>query len=351
MQFEHTNALYLLSLIPFMLVLYVFTAQWRRAAIKTMGDSELMYRLMQRFSPKRKFLKLVLLLVAFTAFVIALANLRMGSKKEKIQNTGSEVIICFDVSRSMLTEDMKPNRISRAHVLAEQLVESLAGNNIGLVVFAGKAFVQMPLTVDAGTAKVFLSSINTNMIQAQGTNISEAIQVAIQLFDNGSKNDDKAKNKRAIILITDGESHDDDALEMAHHAAEKGIKLITIGVGTPQGGPIPIQKGNAVEFKKDNEGNIVLSKLNASALEDIARAGNGIYMNLAGGNNVMRDVRKEIDTLDKETGATYEFTEYQNHFQLFLVLGIVFLTAEFFMSDKKPQWLDKINIFGKTKHT
>ncbi|MFN0275085.1 MAG: VWA domain-containing protein [Chitinophagales bacterium] len=349
MEFEHISNLYFLLAIPLVLLLYFITADWRKKAIKKIGDSTLVMGLMDRFSTRRKFLKLLLLLLAFSSFVIALANLRLGSKKEKVENQGSDVIICFDVSRSMLAEDVKPNRITRAQILASQIIESLAGNKIGLVVFAGKAYIQMPLTVDASASLMYLNTINTNMVKTQGTNVGEAISVALQAFETGNTESDAKKENKAIIIITDGESHDGATLELAEKAAEKKIKLIAIGVGTSKGAPIPIKKGNSTDFKKDDSGNIVLTKLNEQALQEIADAGNGKYLNLGEGSNVLKTVRQEIDELEKNKGDTFEFTDYKNHFQLFLVLGLIFLTLEFFMSDKKPRWIDAIDLFRTSK--
>lgn len=349
MEFEHIKYLYILGAVPVLLLLYFITARWRKKAVKKIGDSNLVYAMMPRFSSARKFLKIFLLLLAFTSFVLALANLRLGNKKEKIESQGSDIIICFDVSRSMLAEDVKPNRITRAQILASQIIESLAGNKIGLVVFAGKAFIQMPLTVDASSTLMYLNTINTDMVRTQGTNISEAIQISLEEFERGNTESDAKKKNKAIIIISDGESHDGPTLEMAQKAADEKIKLITIGVGTAKGGPIPVKRGNITDFKKDADGNIVLTKLNEQALQEVAAAGNGKYVNLSDGSNVLKTVKQQVSELDKTNKGEYEFTSYQNHFQLFLILGLVFLSAEFFLSDKKPKWIDAIDIFGTTK--
>ncbi|MBC8047698.1 MAG: VWA domain-containing protein [Fimbriimonadaceae bacterium] len=347
MQFEHPIYLYVLCAIPVVLVFFFITLQWRKAAIKKIGDPALVKSLMERNSQLRKFIKLLFLILALTCFSFALANLRMGSKKEKAQKEGSEIIICFDVSRSMLAEDIKPDRLTRAQILVSQIIEALAGNKIGLVVFAGKAYVQMPLTVDARATLMYLNTINTSMVQTQGTNVGEAIQVAMEVFENGSS--DNKKENKAIIIISDGESHDGVALEMAEKAATENIKLITIGVGTAQGAPIPTKRGGVTDFKKDKNGNIVLTKLNEQALQQIAEAGEGKYLNLNEGSNVLKHVKEAINSLEKDKGEMYEFTEYQNHFQLFLILGLCFLTIEFFMSDKRWLWIQKINVFETTK--
>ncbi len=347
MQFENIKYLYILGAIPLVLIFFFIAVQWRKNAIKELGDQHLVYELMPRFSMVRKFWKLLFLLLALTSFVIALANLRMGSKREKVQREGSEVMICFDVSTSMLAEDLKPDRLTRAKILVSQLIDKLASNKIGLIVFAGRSYVQVPLTIDSRAVLMYLNIIDTKMVPTQGTAIGNAIETSLIAFENGGENKSVVKKNRAIIIISDGESHDEDALEMAAKAAEKNIKIITIGVGSTQGAPIPVRKGlNSTDFKKDSDGNIVLTKLNAQMMQQLSAAGNGFYMNIEQGKNVIQKISDEIAKLEKEKGEDYEYTAYQNHFQLFLALGLFFLAAEFFMSDKKLLFFSRFKLFN-----
>lgn len=313
-----------------------------------MGDAHLLNQLMARSSMKRKWIKFSILMVACVFIILGLANLRLGSKKQKVTGQSAEIMICFDVSNSMLAEDVKPNRLTQAKLSAAQLIEKLASNRIGLIVFAGESYVQMPLTADSRAALMYLNNINTGTINNQGTAIGGAIETAIMAFENGSEKDNK--KGKAIIIITDGESHDENAAAMAKEAADNDIKIITLGVGTPTGAPIPVRKGSMVDgFKKDRQGNVILTKLNEQMLQAMALEADGLYMNVNGGKRVVDDVYDKIDSLDKTTDDTYEFTEYANHFQLFLGIGLLLLTIEFFMSDKKPKWLEKVNLFDEKK--
>lgn len=313
-----------------------------------MGDVDLINKLMDRTSLKRKWIKFSLLAGACLFIILGLANLRLGTKKAKITGESAEIMICFDVSNSMMAEDVKPNRMVQAKLAAVQLIEKLAANKIGLIVFAGDSYVQMPLTSDARAALMYLNNINTGIVGNQGTNIGNAIETAIQAFENGG--DAESKKGKAIIIITDGESHDANAVEMAKRAADADIKIITLGVGTSAGGPIPIRKGNMVDgYKKDKAGSVVLTKLNEPMLKNLAESANGIYMNLNRGKMVTQDVYAEINALDKTDDDEYTFSEYANHFQLFLAIGLLLLTIELFMSDKKPLWLEKVNLFDEKK--
>jgi len=348
MQFEHKIVLYFLFIIPFLVMIFYGYVQWRKKALVRMGDVDLINKLMDRTSLKRKWIKFSLLAGACLFIILGLANLRLGTKKAKITGESAEIMICFDVSNSMMAEDVKPNRMVQAKLAAVQLIEKLAANKIGLIVFAGDSYVQMPLTSDARAALMYLNNINTGIVGNQGTNIGNAIETAIQGFENGG--DAESKKGKAIIIITDGESHDANAVEMAKRAADADIKIITLGVGTSAGGPIPIRKGNMVDgYKKDKAGSVVLTKLNEPMLKNLAESANGIYMNLNRGKMVTQDVYAEINALDKTDDDEYTFSEYANHFQLFLAIGLLLLTIELFMSDKKPLWLEKVNLFDEKK--
>ena len=348
MKFENSTYLYLLFLLPAVVVLFYYYISWRKKAIKKLGDEQLINRLMPQNSLKRKWIKISLLLLSLACFVIGLANLRMGSKKQKITGESAEVIICFDVSNSMLANDVKPDRLTQAKLTTSQLIEKLSANKIGLIVFAGQSYVQMPLTRDSRAALMYLNTINTGMVSSQGTEIGKAIETALVEFETGGE--EGSKKGKAIIIITDGESHDANAVEMAKEAAKKNIKIITLGVGTKNGGPIPLKNGNRSDgFKKDKQGNIVLTKLNEQIMQELATESNGLYMNVSEGRKVVQKVYEEIDALDKTKDDSFEFSEYANHFQIFLGIGLLLMTLEFFISDKKPKWLEKINLFDAEK--
>ncbi|MEZ5012980.1 MAG: VWA domain-containing protein [Chitinophagales bacterium] len=346
MQFEDRIYLWLFLLLPLLTALFYLYLRWRKKAIAALGETALVEELMPRQSVKRKWMRLLILLCTFAAVIVAMANLRAGSKKEKIHGESADVIICFDVSNSMLAQDVKPDRLTQAKITASQLIEKLAGNRISLIVFAGKSFVQMPLTGDARAALMYLNTINTDMIGAQGTAIGGALETALNEFEQGGE---EGKGK-AIIIITDGESHDENAPDMAKSAAKENIRIITLGVGTGTGAPIPTKRGgNTTGYKKDREGNIVLTKLDEQMLRSLSESSNGVYMNIAEGRKVIQKVYNEVDALDKTKDNTYTFTEYANHFQIFLGMALLGMSIWFILSDKKPKWLEKINIFDAEK--
>jgi Ca-activated chloride channel family protein len=269
-----------------------------------------------------------LLLSALICFIIGLANLRVGSKKEKVTGESAEIIICFDVSNSMLAEDVKPNRLAQSKFMVAQLIDKLAANKIGLIVFAGNSYVQMPLTHDARAALMYL----------------DAIETALQEFKEGGADDER--KGRAIIIVTDGESHDENAVEMAKQAAAMQIKIITLGVGTSEGAPIPIRRNGMIDgFKKDRAGNVVLTRLNEPLMSNLAAEADGEYRNIAQGKQVISDVAEIIDGLDKTKDGEYAYSDYANHFQLFLGIGLLLLIIEYLLSDRKPDWVKKINLF------
>ena len=267
------------------------------------------------YSARRKVFRYSLLLLALASVVIGLANLRMGSRKERVNRTGADVMIAFDLSKSMLAEDLQPNRLARAKIFASKLLHQLYNDKVGLVVFAGHAYQQMPLSVDARAGQMYLNILDTDGIPVQGTAIGEAISMCMEAFEKGESEQEKDRANRVLILITDGENHEDEAIKMAKEAADKGITIFTIGVGTPKGAPIPvIHRGRAVDYKKDKDGSIVLSKLNEGVMQEIAKAGNGAYYHITGGTQAIRDIEAEVNRLGKEIGDSYEYTDYRRHF-------------------------------------
>lgn len=347
LNFEHGEWLYLLlGLIPLALLFAV--GMWRRKVLLARyAESGMTPALLPHRSVRRKYVRFGLQLLALACIVIGLANLRMGSRKERVNRTGADVVIAFDVSKSMLAEDLRPNRLTRAKIFSTSLLKELYNDKVGLVIFAGQGYRQMPLSKDASTCLMYLNSINTEWVATQGTAIGEAISMAIETFEEGEAEDEKAKANRVLILITDGENHEEQAIEMAQQAAEKGITIFTIGVATQKGAPIPvIQRGRAVDYKKDKDGSIVLSKLNESVLKEIANAGNGNYFHLSGGKQAIRDIGAEVDRLGREMEDTYEYTDYKRHFQIFLAIALALLILEFLISDRKAVWFGGKKLFS-----
>jgi Ca-activated chloride channel family protein len=283
--------------------------------------------------------KFFLLSLAFVFLIFGAAGPQFGSKLEEVKREGIEVIIALDVSNSMLAEDIKPNRLERAKLTIERLIELMEDDKVGLVVFAGDAYVQVPITSDYISAKMFLEGINTKMVSKQGTAIGSAIELASKSFSPQSE------ASKVIIVITDGENHEGNAIEMAEKANENGIKIYTIGLGSPQGVPIPVTAGQNV-FRKDNDGNVIISKLDESTLNKIAASADGKYYNA----NSFNQIFAELDNLKTEEFETRVYTEYENRFQYLLAAGLLLLLIEIFILERKSPWVSRLNLFNEKQN-
>ncbi len=283
-------------------------------------------------------------MVAVTFLIMGLTNPQIGTKLESVKREGVDIMIALDVSTSMLAEDLKPNRLERAKQFVSKLIDNMKSDRVGLIVFAGGAYLQMPLTVDYPAAKMFLGNINTDMMPTQGTAIGEAVNLAMKSFESG-----ETKNK-SLIIITDGEHHDEDAFDVAATAAAAGIIIHTVGIGTHKGAPIPIyRRGRQADYKKDKKGSIVLSKLNEAALKKLAVSSNGQYYFMTGGKEEIVEIMKQIASMEKKEFEERVFTDYDDKFQYFLGLALLFIILEFFISERKNKWLSSLNLFQDDK--
>ncbi|MEM6264376.1 MAG: VWA domain-containing protein [Bacteroidota bacterium] len=338
-KFARPEALYLLFLLIPVAVGYIWFIRGRRKALNAMGTRHLVTQLLEH-PPKHKHpIKFVLVLLALACFVVALANPQLGTKYEKVKRSGVDLIVALDISRSMLAEDVRPNRLRRAKLFINRLIEQLSGDRIGLIVFAGNAYLQVPLTSDYAAAKTFLKTVNTELASTQGTAIGEAIRMADKAFESGEK-----KNQ-ALLIISDGENHEEDAREAAKEVAEKGLQLYTLGIGSPDGSPIPITRGGRTELKRTNDGSIVLSKLNEDMLRQIALEAGGEYYPLAGGDEVVDQVMDALAGLEQKEFDEKVFSDYEDQFQWFLALGLFFFTLEFFLTERRSKWFTDWGIF------
>jgi Ca-activated chloride channel family protein len=296
---------------------------------------------MPEYSNAKLILKFVLLLLSYTFLVIAIAGPQTGSRLEEVKRKGIDLMIALDVSNSMLAEDIKPNRLERAKQAISRLIDKLEGDRIGIVVFAGKAYMQLPITTDYGAAKMFLSTINTNLIPTQGTVIADAIEMAGTSFGESKRN-------KAIVIITDGEDHQGNVLEQTEAALKKGIRIYTIGMGSPDGAPIPIYNGNIqTGYKKDREGTTIISRLDETLLQRIASLGNGFYVRANNTETGLQKIFEEINKIEKTEIESKQFSDYENRFQYFIALSLIFLVFELFVFDKKNQWFSKFRPFEK----
>jgi Ca-activated chloride channel family protein len=267
--------------------------------------------------------------------------LQTGSKLVEVKREGADLIVCLDVSNSMLAQDLTPNRLERAKYALEKMIDGLEGDRLGLVIFAGEAYVQLPITSDYSAAKLFLSSINTKMVPVQGTNIGAAISKAVESFGK-----DEGKNK-AIILITDGENHEVEAVQAAEEAGKGGIMINTIGIGSESGVPIPyIENGVVKGYRKDKQGQTIVTKLNSEILKTIASKGNGVYVQASQSDLGIKAILNKVDELEKSKIDTKMFTDYEDQFQWFLALALFLFLIEFFISERVSEWFKKLNLFG-----
>lgn len=325
--------LFLLLVIPLLFAGYAIWLSKRRKKIEKIGDPALVERLMPDASTGKGWLKMTLLALAWLFFTIGLARPQTGARLKEHESKGAEVMIALDVSNSMLAEDYSPNRLERSKLAISRFVDRLAGDRIGLVVFAGQAFVQLPITTDYVSAKIFLNSTNTGSVPVQGTALADAISTCAKSFSTQSE------KSRAIILITDGEDHEGDVLEVAKSVAETGIRIYCVGVGSPAGKPIPYEGG----LMKDKDGNIVVSKLDEDILVQIAGAGNGKYVRAGNGEFGLNPIIEDIRSLEKEAFSSVVFEDFNEQYMYFFALALFFLLLEVLV----PQVKSRRNIFKK----
>lgn len=340
-KFEHTIYFYAFIAIPAMLVLVVSYFVSRKNKLKRVGDSELVAQLIPYSSRRKRILKVVLFLAGFSSLILALCNLQTGSKLTEVKREGADIIVCLDVSNSMLAQDLSPDRLTRAKYALEKMIDLLEGDRLGLVIFAGEAYVQLPITTDYSAAKMFLGSIGPGMVPVQGTKIAEAIKKASESFST-----DEGKN-RAIILITDGENHESAAIEAAEEAAKKGIMINTIGIGSQNGVPIPLVENGVVKgYRKDKEGQTIVTRLNSDLLKAIAGKADGVFVQASQADLGLNAVLDKIGELDKAQLESKMYTDYEDQFQWFLGLSLILFFIEFLLSERVSEWFKKINLFG-----
>ncbi|MFC2176140.1 VWA domain-containing protein [Bacteroidota bacterium] len=342
-RFANEIWLYGLLVVPVLILVFWFNARWRKKVMQQLGDAGLLEQLMPNFSKALPRLKRVLFILGLVFIFIGIANPQVGTKYEEVKREGFELMICLDVSNSMLAEDLKPNRLERAKQAISRLVDRLKNDKIGIVIFAGEAYIQLPLTVDHSAAKLFLRSIDTDIVPTQGTAIGKSLELAINSFSNNSK------ANKSIIIITDGENHEDDALEQAAAAAEAGITVHTVGIGSIDGTPIPMYKrGQMLGYRKDKEGNTVVTKLNETMLQQIAASGKGTYVRANNSRTGLNALMDELEGMKRSEYDSKMFTSYEDRFQYFLFAGLVLLLLELILPARKLKFFGDMNLF-KTK--
>lgn len=333
LMFAQYRFLYLLLLVPLFLVGYGVWRHLRTRRIRRFGDETLVRALMPSWSGSKGWVKMILFSLAFAFFVIGLARPQIGAKLAEHKTRGAEIMICLDVSNSMLAEDYSPNRLDRAKLAISRLTDRLKDDRIGLILFAGSSFVQLPVTTDYVSAKMFLGSIDTGSVPVQGTAMGDAIFTAIRSFSAQSE------KSRVIIVISDGENHEDDPVAAAKEAAENGIRVYTVGVGSADGQPIPYEGG----LMKDKDGEIVVTRLDEETLRKVAEAGNGAYVHAGGDEFGLNPIIEDVRRMEDEEFGSVVFEEYDEQFMYFFGIALFLLVIEMLIGERRPKrkWFDQ----------
>ena len=343
-QLEETKYFYYLAIVAVLLLLFILVAFWKRKKQKIFADHNLLQKLSPETSPFKSILKMLVVGLALTSLVFALVNPKMGTKMKTIKREGVDIVFALDVSKSMLAEDIVPNRLEKSKQIISKIIDKLGSDRVGIIIYAGNAYPLLPITTDQAAAKMFLQNADPDMVSSQGTAINEALKLAKTFYD-----DDEQTN-RYLFIVSDGEDHEENVSYIADEATKEGIKIFTIGVGTPEGGPIPLKRGNTlIGYKKDRDGEVVITQLNENTLQQIANDGDGKYMF---GNNTGKTVEFIDDLLikaDKKEFETKQFSDFKDQFQWFIGIGIFLLVFDALMLNKKTKWIQKLNLFNERK--
>jgi Ca-activated chloride channel family protein len=326
-RFQHIEYLLGLALVPVLFVLFLFLLKWKKSRVRKMGDPTLIRELTKGFSSWKFALKFTLATIALTALIIGIANLQKPGQMENVSRKGVDVMIALDVSKSMLAEDVKPNRLERAKQLVNKLMEQLENDRVGLILFAGRAYVQMPLTTDHAAARMYIQSAGPSAVPSQGTVIGQALKIANSAFNS------KERKFKSVVLISDGEDHDPEALQMTEALAKNGIMLNTVGIGSPEGVPLMDYERN--EIKKDPQGNPVITKLNEQELRQLAFGTKGIYVRLEDADEAAAKIKAQINTIEQQSLGDEAFINYTSYFQWFLAAAFLLLLVEMFLPERK----------------
>jgi len=342
-QLEEKIWFWVLAAIPLFVLVFVILQIWKYRTRKKFANTEALKKLSPNQSLFKSVLKLSVWCLAFACISFALVNPKIGTKLETVRSEGVDIVFAVDVSKSMLAEDVAPNRLEKSKQLVTQIINNLISDRVGIIAYAGKAFPQLPITTDYAAAKMFLQSMNTDMLSSQGTAINEAITLATTYFD------DEEQTNRILIIISDGEDHSNVATDAAEEAASLGIRIFTIGVGDVKGGPIPIKNQNGVvlNYKKDNAGETVITRLDEETLKTIAKNANGAYINGKNTSDVIAKIKDVLDKMDKKEFEAKQFADFKSQFQWFLAGGIFLLFLDIFFLERKTGWLKRLNLFNE----
>jgi Ca-activated chloride channel family protein len=335
---------YLLAIIPAMIVVFLLVLWWKKRTQRKFSNTDLLKRLAPNSSTFKSVLKLMMLSLGIAFLVISLVNPKMGSKLKTVKREGVDVVFALDVSKSMLAEDIAPNRLEKAKQIISKIIDKLGSDRVGIIIYAGNSYPLLPITTDHAAANMFLQNANPDMVSSQGTAINEALELAKTYYNN----DDQTN--RFLVIISDGEDHQEETKQVAQNLSNNGVKIYTVGVGTERGGPIPMRlNGAMIGYKKDRQGETVITKRNAAVLEEIAEIANGSYIDGNVTENPVKSISEIIANAEKSEFETKQFADYKDQFQWFLGIGILFLLFDTFLFDKKTKWLKKVDLFNEEK--
>lgn len=342
--FDEKIYFWLLLVIPLVILAYAVVVFWKRRTQRKFADPALMAKLSPNKSKLKLFLKVLLYCLALACLVLALVNPKIGSTMKTVKREGVDIVFAMDVSKSMLAEDIAPNRIEKSKQLVTQILNNLGSDRVGIIAYAGSAFPQLPITTDYASAKLFLNALNTDMVSSQGTAISEAIRLAETYYNEASQ------TNRVLFILSDGEDHGGDIEGIAKEAAKKGIRIFTIGLGTARGGTIPIKKNGVTQsYKKDKQGQTVITKMDKSTLSEIADITGGEYIDGTNTKQVVAKVEKALSKIQKSEFETKQYADYADQFQWFLGFGILFMVIDVLLLERKTAWVKRLNLFNEKR--
>ncbi len=341
-QIEEPKYFYFFISIAILIVMYLIVSFWKLKKQREFADLSLLNQLSPQKSKFKPVLKIIMIVLALSFLVFALVNPKMGTQLKTVKRQGVDIVFALDVSKSMLAEDIAPNRLEKSKQIISKIIDKLGSDRVGIIIYAGNAYPLLPITTDHGAAKMFLQNANPDMVSSQGTAINEALKLAKTFFD------DDTQTNRFLFIISDGEDHEKNSSNVAKEILGVGIKTYTIGVGSNKGAPIPIKRnGKFIGYKKDNKDEVVITKLTVETLKDIAKKGEGKYIYGNRTSKTIEFVEELLLKADKKEFETKQFSDYKDQFQWFVGIGLLFLVLDVFLLNKKTKWIQKLNLFNE----
>ncbi|CAL2102520.1 BatB [Tenacibaculum sp. 190130A14a] len=333
---------YLFTIIPILIVVFLLVIWWKKRTQKKFASLELLHKIAPNTSTFKSVLKFIFFIIGLSFLIISLTNPKMGTKLKTVKREGVDVVFALDVSKSMLAEDIAPNRLEKSKQIISKIIDKLGSDRVGVIIYAGNSYPLLPITTDHAAAKMFLQNANPDMVSSQGTAINEALELAKTYYNNDEQ------TNRFLIIISDGEDHQEETKQIAQNIANEGVKVYTVGVGTEKGGPIPLKlNGALIGYKKNNKGETVITQRKPDILQDIAEASNGIYIDGNKTEKPVKTIEDIISNAQKSEFETKQFSDYKDQFQWFLGIGLLFLIIDMFFFERKTKWLKKVDLFNE----